>query len=87
MRRTTHPRQILQKERARRDLTLDELSAELKNHGARVSRSFLHEIEKGAAEPRELSLVLAFEEALGIPAETWPNFAGLTRFLELRKSA
>lgn len=82
-----HPRATLHRERARRDWTLGELSAALGRMGAPVSISFLHNIEQGAAEPRELRLVLALDELLGIPAETWPNFRDLSRFLEMRRSA
>lgn len=88
MRNGRHPRLRLRRERRAGGTTLEGLRDVLFNsYGVDTSLGYLSDIERGAREPRDLDMVIAFESIFGIPAESWPNFRGLSRFLELRKEA
>lgn len=79
--------QRLRARRTRKRLTLSALCEQLRERGVDTSIGYLSDIERGRREPGDLAMVLAFEETLGVPAEAWLNFAALTRFLEMRRSA
>ena len=81
-----HPgRELLRRAREQRRWSLRDLEEELGERGVKASNSFLSQVEKGDREPDRLELVIAFEELFEIPAESWKNFAALTRWLELRQ--
>lgn len=78
----------MRRKRKDNEWTLDDMATRIAQiKGSHVSGSFLHQIEMGQAEPRELDLVLAIEELLDIRAERWRNFRGLSRFLNMRGAA
>ena len=78
---------LLKKARRRRRWSYGRLVLQLTARGVSVGRSWLSQVEKGKREPSNLAFVVALEEVLGVPVESWPNFSALPRLMEMRRRA
>lgn len=83
----SHPRHVLRATRRRRRLPYRRVVERLSDRGIETSISYVSDVERGTRELGSLAIALAFEEMFGIPAEAWPKFSALPKFLELRKRA
>jgi len=77
----------MRKQRTKRGWSFAALNAAIGGCGVKTSRGYLQEIETGDKDPSSLDLVIAIEEVLGVPAESWPQFTGLPRLFQLRKAS
>lgn len=73
--------------RKRRRLSLQRVRDRLAERGVETSVGYIAEIERGESQPANLEMVLAIEDIFKIPAESWPRFTALARFLELRRAS